>query len=112
MKFTRHTPGTRHSRPPTHIRGRILTRMRSLVTLLLIPASFAAAQGGHLLLRNPALSNAQIVFTYAGDLWSVPRQGGEARRLTAGPGVETGAVFSPDGSTIAFTGEYDGQRRC
>jgi len=82
--------------------------MRSLVTLLLIPASFAAAQGGHLLLRNPALSNAQIVFTYAGDLWSVPREGGEAKRLTAGPGVETAAVFSPDGSTIAFTGEYDG----
>ena len=41
-------------------------------------------------------------------LWSVPREGGEAKRLTAAPGVETMAVFSPDGSTIAFTGEYDG----
>ncbi len=48
------------------------------------------------------------MFTYAGDLWSVPREGGEARRLTADPGVETSAAFSPDGSTIAFTGEYDG----
>ena len=49
-----------------------------------------------------------MVFSYAGDLWSVAREGGEAKRLTAGPGVETEPVFSPDGSLIAFTGEYDG----
>lgn len=82
--------------------------MRLLVSLFLISASFAAAQTGHLLLRNPALSKSQIVFTYAGDLWSVSREGGEARRLTTSPGTETSAVFSPDGTTIAFTGEYDG----
>ena len=82
--------------------------MRSFICVLLFSASIAGAQTGHLLLREPALSKTQIVFTYAGDLWSVPREGGEARRLTAGPGVETAAVFSPDGSTIAFTGEYDG----
>jgi tricorn protease len=82
--------------------------MRSLVSLFLISASLGAAQTGHLLFRNPTLSKSQIVFTYAGDLWSVPRGGGEARRLTASPGVETSALFSPDGSAIAFTGEYDG----
>ena len=70
--------------------------------------SFAGAQSGHLLFRKPALSRTQIVFTYAGDLWTVPRDGGEAKRLTTAPGVETDAVFSPDGSTLAFTGEYDG----
>ena len=48
------------------------------------------------------------MFSYAGDLWSVPRDGGEAKRLTAGQGVETDPIFSPDGSQIAFTGEYDG----
>jgi len=67
-----------------------------------------AAQPAHLLLRKPALSRTQIVFSFGGDLWSVPREGGEARRLTAGPGVETDPVFSPDGGQIAFTGEYDG----
>lgn len=75
---------------------------------LLLFAPFLNAQTTHLLLRSPALSRTQIVFSYAGDLWSVPRQGGEAKRLTAGPGVETDPVFSPDGAWIAFTGEYDG----
>src|SRR6195256_7002261 len=58
--------------------------------------------------QRPALSETQIVFNYAGDLWSVGRKGGHATRLTVGVGVETSPVFSPDGSTIAFTGEYDG----
>ena len=80
---------------------------RTLCALLLL-TPIAGAQTGHLLLRKPALSRTQIVFTYAGDLWTVPRDGGEAKRLTTAPGVETDAVFSPDGSLIAFTGEYDG----
>src|SRR5262249_28245670 len=49
-----------------------------------------------------------IVFSYAGDLWKVSRQGGAAMRLTAGVGSESNAAFSPDGNTLAFTGEYDG----
>ena len=86
----------------------ILEFMYRIVCLVLLLTPFAGAQTGHLLLRNPALSRTQIVFSYAGDLWTVPRDGGEAQRLTAGPGVETDPVFSPDGSLIAFTGEYDG----
>src|ERR1700735_1383277 len=58
--------------------------------------------------QRPALSKDLIVFGYAGDLWSVPRAGGRAVRLTTGVGIETAPVFSPDGTTIAFTGEYDG----
>jgi tricorn protease len=61
-----------------------------------------------LLLREPTISRTQIVFTFANDLWSVPREGGDAVRLTTGPGMETDPVFSPDGTQIAFTGEYDG----
>jgi tricorn protease len=60
------------------------------------------------LLQRPALSQNQIAFNYAGDLWSVDRKGGRATRLTVGVGIETSPVFSPDGNTIAFTGEYDG----
>ncbi len=78
-----------------------------LVLAFLVPA--AAQDGdGPILAREPALSAEEIVFVYAGDLWSVPRQGGEARRLTAGVGVETGPSFSSDGRWISFTGQYDG----
>jgi tricorn protease len=55
------------------------------------------------LLRHPTVSRELIAFEYAADLWVVPRAGGTARRLTSTPGVETEAVFSPDGSRLAFT---------
>src|SRR5438874_9072765 len=61
-----------------------------------------------LLLREPTVSKTDIVFSHAGDLWSVPRTGGEAKRLTVGTGQETNPHFSPDGQWIAFTGQYDG----
>jgi tricorn protease len=61
------------------------------------------------LLRFPALHGDRVVFTYAGDLYTVPVQGGLARRLTSDPkGFEMFARFSPDGKTLAFTGQYDG----
>ena len=60
------------------------------------------------LFRQPTISKTEIVFSYAGDLWTVSRTGGDAKRLTAGIGIETNPYFSPDGSWIAFTGEYDG----
>ena len=61
-----------------------------------------------LLLRYPTLSKTQIVFNYGGDLWIVSRDGGDARRLTSGIGTETNPFFSPDGTQVAFSGEYDG----
>jgi len=60
------------------------------------------------LLRFPAAHGNQVVFTYAGDLYTVPATGGVARRLTSDVGFEMFARFSPDGKWLAFTGQYDG----
>ncbi|WP_441000536.1 S41 family peptidase [Fodinibius sp. SL11] len=86
--------------------------MRTLfgVTIILIlglPFSDLFAQNTRLL-REPTVSENHIVFVYANDLWITSRNGGEARRLTSGAGSETHPHFSPDGSKIAFTAQYDG----
>lgn len=60
------------------------------------------------LLLYPDIHGDSIVFTYAGDLWTVSSRGGQATRLTASTGYQSQAKFSPDGKTIAFTGNYDG----
>lgn len=70
--------------------------------------SLASAQQEAKLLRFPAVHGNQVVFSYAGDLYMVARSGGIARRLTGSDGYEMFARFSPDGKTIAFTGQYDG----
>ena len=67
-----------------------------------------AAPGAIHLVQKPAMNQTGIVFSYAGDLWRVAREGGVATRLTSGPGFKSDAAFSPDGRTLAFTGEYDG----
>ena len=84
----------------------------SLVLLASVAGSASAAPSGEnaRLLRFPATNSSEVVFSYAGDLWTVPIQGGEARRLTSHIGYEMLAHYSPDGKTIAFTGEYDGNR--
>jgi tricorn protease len=84
-----------------------------LLVLALMLSSVARPALGQdeqpLLLRQPALSRTDIAFMFGNDLWKVSREGGEATRLTAGPGVKRGPHFSPDGKWIAFTGEYDGK---
>ena len=60
------------------------------------------------LLRFPSVGGEKIVFTYAGDLYSVPVNGGEANKLTSDVGYEMFSRISPDGSTVAFTAQYDG----
>ncbi|MGB9505276.1 MAG: PDZ domain-containing protein [Candidatus Acidiferrum sp.] len=75
--------------------------------LLLTGSLVRGAEAAPLLAQQPTLSKTTIVFQYGGYLWSVPREGGEARQLTTG-GHESYPVFSPDGQWIAFTGHYDG----
>src|SRR5215475_5790215 len=75
----------------------------------LIPfASHAWALEECRLMRMPDIQGDHIVFVYAGDLWTLPRAGGVAQRLTTHEGLEIFPKLSPDGSTVAFTGEYDG----
>ncbi|WP_297336120.1 S41 family peptidase [Algoriphagus sp.] len=83
--------------------------MKKLITLLICGSLSILALGqGTQLLRQPTLSQSEIVFVYANDLWKVSREGGQAIRLTSNEGEESFPHFSPDGSQIAFTGEYDG----
>ncbi len=82
------------------------SRTKGLMIVCFVP--FALLAQGTRLVRNPAVSDQAIVFVYANDLWTMGRDGGEARRLTTSQGIETGPYFSPDGQSIAFTGNYTG----
>ena len=79
----------------------------SLFALVGVSVCLSAADEARLL-RFPATNGNEIVFSYAGDLYRVPVTGGEAQRLTSHVGYEMFPRFSPDGKTIAFTGQYDG----
>src|SRR5690554_2931097 len=78
----------------------------ALVTMLLGAANLKAQET--LLLRNPSISAEHVAFVYGGDIWLADRDGSNPKRLTINPGVELNPVFSPDGSQVAFTGNYDG----
>ncbi|MEO7906389.1 MAG: hypothetical protein ABIT06_05415 [Saprospiraceae bacterium] len=79
-----------------------------LITSLCFLSSLLLAQAESRLLRFPTVSADVIVFSYSGDLYSVKRTGGTARKLTSGEGNEIFARFSPDEKMLAFTGQYDG----
>ena len=96
-------------------RNPLLARGFSLAAVLAILAlpKPASAQTQTLpdttrLLRFPTTNGSKIVFDYAGQLYTVGDKGGTARRLTSGPGYNAFPRFSPDGTQLAFTGQYDG----
>ncbi len=93
----------------------------ALLTLLAVPASVELAANGTLarrsaeresgptrMLRSPAISATHVAFVYANNIWAVERAGGNARRLTSFQGQTINPKFSPDGTTIAFSGDYGG----
>src|SRR6187397_1407139 len=79
-----------------------------IVLALLAPIGMAADTTDTRLLSMPAISAKNIAFVYADDLWVAERDGKNPRRLTSDIGVESRPVFSPDGTLIAFSAQYDG----
>lgn len=84
-------------------------RIALLIVTVFILATTAYSQTK--LLRFPDIRGDRVVFTYAGDLWTAPSNGGSAVRVTSHPGIEVFGKFSPDGKWIAFTGQYDGDEQ-
>ena len=83
-----------------------------LARILLIIAVATGILGAQTkLLRYPDIHGDKLVFVYAGDLWTSSTAGGSAVRLTAHEGLELFPKFSPDGKSIAFTGQYDGDEQ-
>lgn len=79
----------------------------SILSFVLLMNVFAQNAESRLM-RFPTISTDKIVFSYAGDLYSVDRNGGVARKITNHDGYEMFAKFSPDGNNLAFTAQYDG----
>jgi tricorn protease len=91
-------------------RRAIRRRLLGIITLLVLASGAGAPifASSRALTRYPTLHGDTIAFEAAGNLWSVARQGGTARRLTTDRGTDLMPRFSPDGALIAFTGQYDG----
>ena len=85
-----------------------MSRLNSLIALLfsMLLATTAAAET--LMLGQPTVSGNRVAFVYAGDIWVANLDGSEPRRLTSGPETEAYPEFSPDGSMIAYTANYEG----
>ncbi len=96
------SPGT-----TTRLLSPLLSALLLASAVLPSPSHAAPSPGYH---RFPALHGDFVVFTSEGDLWRVPVTGGTAQRLTSHPGTEAHPAISPDGTTIAFSAEYEGPR--
>jgi tricorn protease len=82
----------------------------ALILATVLSVSLSATDDARLL-RFPDINNDLTAFVYAGDIWTVNSNGGEARRLTSHEGLELFPKISPDGKLIAFSGEYSGSRQ-
>ena len=83
-------------------------KSRIIMMAALVAAALTAQADEGRLLRFPGTNGREVAFSYAGDIYTVPITGGTAHKLTSHEGYEAFARYSPDGQTIAFTGQYDG----
>jgi tricorn protease len=91
---------------------RVANRVASALLFIAALSISLQAQGPDIhdtrLVAQPAIGKTQIAFIYAGDLWTADRDGKNVRRITADDGIQSNPAFSPDGSLIAFTAQYEG----
>ncbi|MCX6577483.1 MAG: PDZ domain-containing protein [Candidatus Aminicenantes bacterium] len=85
-----------------------MKKLLAMAVMILCLVVFIRAQVNARMMQNPDVSKTHIVFSYGGDLWIVPKDGGTALKLSSPEGQELYAKFSPDGSEIAFNGIYGG----
>jgi len=85
-----------------------MKKLLASAALVLSLVVFLQAQVNARMMQNPDVSKTHIVFSYGGDLWIVPKEGGTALKLSSPQGQELYAKFSPDGSEIACNGIYGG----
>ncbi|MCA1758905.1 MAG: acetyl-CoA synthetase, partial [Bacteroidales bacterium] len=91
-----------------------MQNIRILITALFLIAGLAfhsEAATDSRLMRFPDINGDLVAFVYAGDIWTVSSNGGDARKLTSHEGMELFPKISPDGKWIAFSGEYAGNRQ-
>ena len=86
-------------------------RLAASAAIALSLCTPAAAQIDARMFRYPDVSATHIAFVYAGDIWVVPKSGGMATRLTSAPEVDHNAVWSPDGTSVAFDSHREGRRQ-
>ena len=84
------------------------SKLALLALILCLAAATASAEVDAHMLRYPDVSQTHIAFVYAGDIWLVEKAGGTAYRLSSPPGEELFPRFSPDGTRLAYTANYDG----
>src|SRR6056297_1720926 len=90
---------------------KILINLLATGTIFLLLFSSVKAEEDVRLLRFPYINKDRIAFVYAGDIWTVEADGGEAHRLTSHKGLELFPKISPDGKWIAFSAQYGGNRQ-
>jgi len=103
-----HRPGLFLCHPQLRRLSIVLFAVLAMVIVFAEFPAQAQTSGQARLLRTPTISSSQIAFAYANNIWTVPRAGGSARRVTSFHGQTSNPQFSPDGKWIAFSGEYAG----